>query len=198
MARRVRKKQQRRVERERQERAVARKRQLRLVAVAAVVALLAAGIGYLLVNSPGGSSPGSLAPNFTLVDSNGNTFSLSQFRGKPVVLFFMTTSDWCLPCKVETRDHLRPLDDTYGSRIQVISIEMLPQDRSDTDLNAYGATYSTPWIYARDTATPRVSTLYGVTTLSTVIIVDLAGSIRFRQSDPPYSQMSDVLRSLGV
>ena len=162
------------------------------------MALLAAGIGYLLLAKPGGGSTGTLAPDFTLVDSNGNPFTLSEFRAKPVVLFFMTTSDWCQPCKVETRDQLRPLYDTYGNRVQIISIEMLPQDRSDADLNAYSASYGSPWIYARDTSNPRVSTLYGVTTLSTIIIVDQAGYIRFRQSDPPYSQMSDVLRTLGV
>ena len=31
---------------------------------------------------------GDLAPNFTLVDKNGNQVSLADFRGKKVVLYF--------------------------------------------------------------------------------------------------------------
>lgn len=175
----------------------ARRRQVRITATIGVIALLAVGLGYLIVNNLGTSAPaGTLGPDFTLVDSDGNTFSLSQFRGLPVVLFFMTSADWCQPCKVETRDHLMPLYNAYGSRIQIISIELLPQDQSDADLNAYKATYGSPWIYARDTA--GVGTQYGVTALSTVVIVDQSGYIGFRGADPPYSQMVGVLSSLGA
>lgn len=34
---------------------------------------------------------GPLAPDFTLPDLNGTMWSLSQFRGRPVVLFFWAT-----------------------------------------------------------------------------------------------------------
>jgi peroxiredoxin Q/BCP len=33
------------------------------------------------------------APEFTLLDENGNPVSLKQFRGKPVVLFFFPKAD---------------------------------------------------------------------------------------------------------
>lgn len=39
------------------------------------------------------------APDFTVVDYNGNEVKLSDFKGKPVVLNFWTT--WCYYCKVE-------------------------------------------------------------------------------------------------
>lgn len=170
---------------------------LKLIALAIVGGLLVGGI-YAIANLPHGSNvpAGSPAPDFTLTDSTGRTFSLSDFRGRPVVLFFMTTSDWCVPCKVETRDGLRPLQDNFGQRVQIISIEVLPKDRSDADLNAYRAAYGSNWIYARDTA--GVSQKYGVTALSTVIIVDQNGYIRFAGADPSYDQLASVVRSLGV
>jgi peroxiredoxin len=42
---------------------------------------------------------GSKAPNFTLRDLQGETVSLSQFRGKKVILNFWAS--WCTPCKIE-------------------------------------------------------------------------------------------------
>ena len=38
--------------------------------------------------SSGGVKNGDVAPNFTAKDQNGNTVSLSQVKGKKVVLYF--------------------------------------------------------------------------------------------------------------
>ena len=42
------------------------------------------------------------APDFTVVDYDGNKVKLSDFKGKPVVLNFWAT--WCYYCKVEMPD----------------------------------------------------------------------------------------------
>lgn len=42
------------------------------------------------------------APDFTVLDEEGNEVKLSDFRGKPVVLNFWAT--WCYYCKVEMPD----------------------------------------------------------------------------------------------
>jgi len=48
-----------------------------------------------------GAAPymGSRAPNFTLKNLQGETISLSQYRGKKVILNFWAS--WCTPCKIE-------------------------------------------------------------------------------------------------
>jgi peroxiredoxin len=48
-----------------------------------------------------GAAPymGSKAPDFTLKNLQGETVSLSQFRGKKVILNFWAS--WCTPCKIE-------------------------------------------------------------------------------------------------
>ena len=48
------------------------------------------------------------APDFTVYDQEGNSHSLSEFRGKPVILNFWAS--WCGPCKMEMPD----FDEKYG------------------------------------------------------------------------------------
>ena len=43
-----------------------------------------------------------VAPDFTVLDANGNEVQLSDYRGQPVVLNFWAT--WCYYCKVEMPD----------------------------------------------------------------------------------------------
>ncbi len=45
------------------------------------------------------------APDFTVLDQNGNEVNLSSFKGKPIILNFWAT--WCFYCKEEMPDFER-------------------------------------------------------------------------------------------
>jgi thiol-disulfide isomerase/thioredoxin len=66
-----------------------------------------------------GASPymGSRAPNFTLKNLQGEAVSLSQFRGRKVVLNFWAS--WCSPCKLEI-PHFQAVWDKFGSDNQIM------------------------------------------------------------------------------
>jgi cytochrome c biogenesis protein CcmG, thiol:disulfide interchange protein DsbE len=51
------------------------------------------------LSARGGVAPGDEAPNFLLEDFDGMPVSLSEFRGRPVILNFWAT--WCAPCRIE-------------------------------------------------------------------------------------------------
>ena len=53
-----------------------------------------------------------LAPDFTLVDQNGETHTLSDYQGKTVFLNFWAT--WCPPCRGEMPE-IQALYERYGS-----------------------------------------------------------------------------------
>lgn len=73
-----------------------------------------AGTGSARAEAPGSSrvQKGSMAPDFTLKDLNGKPVTLSQFRGKVVVLNFWAS--WCPHCR-EEMPSLERLNEVYGS-----------------------------------------------------------------------------------
>lgn len=107
---------------------------LALVIVAVVVAAMLY-FGTHMTRS-GGEPPHILgkstqAPNFTLQTLDGKDMSLSDLRGKAVLLNFWAT--WCGPCKIET-PWLVELQKEYGSQgLQVVGIAMDDSGKDDIE-----------------------------------------------------------------
>ena len=116
---------------------------------------------------------GSLAPDFTLTDIDGNTFALNDFRGKVVILDFFAR--YCSPCRTEM-SHLRTVQDEFGSRLVIVSISVWVDD-TDEKLRQFREEYNIIWIVARDTENLRQE--YDVTQLPVLFIVDQEGYIGY-------------------
>lgn len=61
------------------------------------------------------------APDFTIYDKYGNRVSLSDFKGKPVVINFWAT--WCGPCQSEM-PHFEKAFKKYGDDIEFLMINL--------------------------------------------------------------------------
>ena len=61
------------------------------------------------------------APDFTVYDRDGNSYKLSDFEGKPVILNFWAS--WCGPCKSEMPD-IEKAFSTYGDEIHFLIVNM--------------------------------------------------------------------------
>lgn len=77
---------------------------------------------------PENLSLGKMAPAFTLKDTNGRKVSLSDYKGKAVIVDFWAT--WCAPCKVEI-PWLEKFHDQYASQ----GLEILGVSEDDLDLD---------------------------------------------------------------
>lgn len=79
------------------------------------------------------------APDFTLKDLSGQSISLSDYRGRKVILNFWAT--WCPPCKVEMKDfqtfHLQKKDQD----IVILAVNIDPKSNVKGYIEKMGITF---------------------------------------------------------
>ncbi len=114
----------------------------------------------------------NLALDFSLVDLEGNNFSLNHFRGKIIIIDFMAI--WCGPCKDQI-PHLGVVWEQYQDDIIIISIDVDPNETPEMLADfASNFPYAT-WIWATDSA--HIGYDYEIYSIPTMIIVDQEGYI---------------------
>lgn len=115
------------------------------------------------------------AQDFQLKDIDGNTFSLSDFKGKVVVLEFFASK--CGPCKPQLME-LREIRSAYPEdQVKIISISFDPRADTDEVLRDLAKNVSVTWIMARDTI--GIADVYGADMAPTTYLIDRAGNIRY-------------------
>jgi peroxiredoxin len=132
------------------------------------------GLALLLILAPSAVAS-QIAPGFTLTDINGAGFSLSDFKGKVVLLDFFAI--FCDPC-VEEMQHLSAIQHEFGEGIAIISIDITPDVDTVENLQQFSQDHNMSWIIARDTE--GVMDQYGVQVVPTLILVDKEGFIQYR------------------
>lgn len=137
------------------------------------LSLCAVVLAVLAISSCRNSQPaaiGTLAPDFTVQDSD-KTITLSQFRGKPVVLNFWAT--WCPPC-VEEVPSIVALQQKLGDKVVVLAVS------TDVDDDAYHhfVQKNMPGVLTVRDGNRRSNSLYGTFAFPETFIIDRQGVIQ--------------------
>jgi thiol-disulfide isomerase/thioredoxin len=87
-------------------------------------------ITLLLLLTPGfGRAQTTRAPTLALRDINGRSFSLSDYKGRVVLLNFWAT--WCPPCRAEIPELVKWQRRYRGRGLQIVGVTYPPQKLSE-------------------------------------------------------------------
>jgi thiol-disulfide isomerase/thioredoxin len=119
----------------------------------------------------GGRPPriGESAPDFTVSDSQ-RTVTLSQLRGKPVILNFWAT--WCPPC-VEEVPSLVELQKKLGDKVTILAVS---EDADQNAVNQFVRDHNVDLLTVRDPK-QTANALYGTFKFPETYVIDRDGKI---------------------
>lgn len=123
-----------------------------------------------------GLTTGAAAPDFSLSDIDGNDVTLSELKGKTVLLDFWGT--WCHAC-ISGIPQLKQAAAKYADRLVVVSIDC----RDDKEAWLAGVEkYGLDWTNLREEdsmpSSEKPTVLYNVTAFPTKVVIGADGRIR--------------------
>ena len=143
-----------------------------LVTVGVAVMLV---LAVLLWSSIGGQSE---APDFTLTDTAGAQFSLSDYEGGQVVILdFMFST--CEPCAKLVKDALKPYSKNLPEDVAILSISVFGED-SASSLREHAEEYG--WRHARGGG--GIEEANKVTATPKIFIIDKEGQLTYSHLGP--------------
>ena len=114
---------------------------------------------------------GEKAPDFTLLSDKGWEITLSDFRGKYVVLDFWAS--WCGPCRMEIPNLKKVWQKYHSKGLEIVSITL---DSKDDDWRKALADEQMPWTQLTAKGT-NVASQYNVQGIPHILLLDPQGKI---------------------
>ena len=111
------------------------------------------------------------APDFTVLDWDGNEVKLSDFTGKPIVLNFW--ANWCGPCQMEMPE--------FNAKYEALDGEvtfLMVHVGADVDAGKEKVTdggYTFPVVFDKDS---QAAAFYGVSAFPTSFFIDKEGNLQ--------------------
>ena len=139
-------------------------------------------------------STGKIAPLFEALTFENKQFSLlKQLKSSKLVMLVFWAS-WCKPCRQEI-PYLKDLFARYSSKgLAVVGIAT--QDKNDNWKKAIDTDQSTAFIHILDkyTDSTSIDALYSVMPIPTIIVIDEAGTIIYRQLEGNLSELEKLIQ----
>jgi len=126
------------------------------------------------------------APDFSLKDLSGQNFKLSNYKGKPVLLIFITT--WCPNCRSEI-PHYKSIYKTY--RKKGLEVAMIDIQESTGIVSHLASKQQIPFRILLDLK-GEVASVYGIVGVPAMILIDKDGKILSRN----YMSIDPLLETL--
>ncbi|MFD1019229.1 redoxin domain-containing protein [Thalassobacillus hwangdonensis] len=119
-----------------------------------------------------GLDKGQTAPDFTLELLSGETVSLSDYRGKKVMVNFWAT--WCPPCRAEMPDMEKFYNET---EVEILAVNLTATESDPSNVGAFAEEFglSFPILLDKNSA---VATTYQIQPVPTSIFIDEEGRIQ--------------------
>jgi peroxiredoxin len=149
-----------------------------------IVCLLVLGVAWIVLNKDPADAAaiaddsvalpqeGYVAPDFTLEALDGSVITLSELRGRVVLINFWAT--WCPPCRAEMPAIQQVYEQYHEQGFEVLAVNLQEQDAQMLAfIEARGLTF--PVLPDRD---GRVSNTYRITSLPTTFFVGRSGVIQ--------------------
>lgn len=154
-----------------------------LAIVGFIVFMVIVSIGYTFLSSNfddknksnnSQNNTGQTAKDFTVEDKNGKVVSLSDFRGKAVVVNFWAS--WCPPCKAEM-PYYNEVYKEVGDEVQFMMVDLVDGSRETVStakafIRENG--YEFPIFFDTD---QDAAIAYGVYSIPTSIFIDKDGKV---------------------
>ena len=143
-----------------------------------------------------GLGQGDTAPDFTLTTLAGEEVSLSDYKGKNVILNFWAT--WCPPCKAEMPHMQNYYEDVAPtSNVEILAVNLTSSDVGIDEVEAFVDDYALSFPIPLD-EDGEVESLYKAITIPTSYIIDSEGIIQNKIVGPMDEQMmTDYINNLN-
>lgn len=140
-----------------------------------------------------GPRKGELAPDFTLATLTGETLTLSDLKGKKVIL--NVWASWCPPCRAEMPDMQRFFED-HGEKVEIVAVNLIQSELSRDNVDQFVEEFELTFPIVLDEDSEVAKAYYAVT-IPTSYVIDSKGVIQNKIVGPmSYEWMKAAINSI--
>lgn len=137
---------------------------------------------------------GESAPDFTLTNLQGESMSLSDYRGNKVILNFWAS--WCGPCRSEMPDMQKFYEAKQDENIEILAVNLTHFERQREHVEKFVEEFGITFPIPLDEENQQYET-YEVLTIPTTFFIDEKGIIQQKHVGPmSYEFMEETIASI--